>query len=139
MPYFHRLSDGNIITAGSENGKLFWLLNEKISTTTFLYENKPLIGGITITIYKTGNMVTCKISGSPGVNIDIGAKNAYADLPDAYLPAVSANQICITQNGKRYIANIGNVTKKAGFYYALDDISAGDNVYDIISWAAKVS
>lgn len=112
-------------------------LNEKISTTTIQYRDKELISGITISIYKTGNMVTCKIGGSPGVNIDSGQKNAYVDLPDEYLPGMAMNNICNTQNGGKYIFHVNDTTKKVGIYFIFNSISANEQVNAIISWAAK--
>lgn len=112
-------------------------LNENLATTTVLYENKALISGIMISVYKTGNTVTCKIGGSSGATINSGQKDAYVDLPDRYLPQMAMNHVCITQTGKKYIFNVNNVSKKAGIYYVVDSISTNEQVYAIITWAAK--
>lgn len=82
-------------------------------------------------------MVTCKIGGSPGVNIDSGQKNAYVDLPDEYLPGMAMNNICNTQNGGKYIFHVNDTTKKVGIYFIFNSISANEQVNAIISWAAK--
>jgi hypothetical protein len=108
--------------------------NENLGKVNIIYKDKEILSGIIMNVWSKGNSVTLSLSGSTSAAITAGAKNLFFELPKEYCPQVQFTNICQTQYGKRFIMTISHGNHNIQFYYVLDAISSGDNIYGYITW-----